>query len=42
MFDTPVSYTQPSGATIAGVSIFYKGELLTNIDDVQIPSDRAR
>ncbi len=42
MFDTPVSYTQPSGATVAGVSIFYKCAQLTNIDDVQMPIDRAR
>ncbi|MCI8208861.1 hypothetical protein AUC61_04865 [Pseudomonas sp. S25] len=36
LFDTPVNYTQPSGATITGVSIFYKGALLVNIDEVQI------
>lgn len=36
MFDTPVRYVQPSGADITGVSIFYRGELLINIDNVQI------
>ncbi|KFE55440.1 hypothetical protein [Pseudomonas syringae] len=36
ILETPVSYTQPSGADITGVSIFYKGALLVNIDNVQI------
>jgi hypothetical protein len=36
MIDTPVSYTQASGADITGVSIFYKGALLVDIDNVQI------
>lgn len=34
--DKKVTYTQPSGASITGVSIFYNGELLASISDVQI------
>ncbi|MCD5986833.1 hypothetical protein KDX30_02840 [Pseudomonas sp. CDFA 553] len=36
LFDRPVRYTQSSGASITGVSIFYKGKLLASIDDVQV------
>ena len=32
-----VAYTQPSGADITGISIYYKDELLASIDTVEVP-----
>lgn len=34
--DQKVVYTQPSGADVASVSIYYNGELLTDINNVII------
>ncbi|RMN36632.1 hypothetical protein ALQ64_04812 [Pseudomonas cannabina] len=31
-----VVYTQPSGADITAVSVYYKDELLTSIDAVEV------
>ena len=39
MTEKAVAYTQPSDANIAGISIYYEGELLASIDTVEAPTD---